>query len=127
MTVLSLISIGFIITDWTPSTIVVYAGIWILFGGAFTFILYPERSVWCLRISAGVLGVLMTLSMIDFVITQRHADGSFFQLRSPVVGFLVVGLPSFAFALWGGKSRIGRRLLEHGRAQREHPVSDESL
>ena len=122
-----LISLGFLLGPWTTSSVIVYIVLWLVFGGALIFIMFPTRGVVYLRISACVIGVMMTLSMIDFVLAQYNGGSSPWQLRSPVTGFFIVAIPAFAFTVWGEKSRIGKRLLEHGRDQQEHPESDESL
>lgn len=120
---LMLISLGFLIGPWTTSAVLVYIAMWLVFGGAFIFIMYPRRGVLYLRISACVLGVMMTLSMIDFIITQIQSGGSLWQPRSPIMGIFIVALPAFAFTIWGGKSKIGKRLLEHGSDQQNETSS----
>ena len=127
LVVLMLTGLGYFIGPWTTSAMLIYIAMWLVFGGALVFIMSPTRCILYLRISAGVLGLLMTLSMIDFINTQLQTSGSIFQLRSPIAGFFIVALPAFSFAIWGGKSRIGKRLLEHGCAQQEQPESEESL
>ncbi|MFG0313238.1 MAG: hypothetical protein ACF8LL_03525 [Phycisphaerales bacterium] len=112
--VISLVSLGLLMPAWTATATAVYISLWVVFGGAVAFIIRPERTVWLLRLSAGVLGIIMTLSMIDFVIAQVRSGGSIIQTRSPIAGFILIGLPALAFAIWGGRSRIGKRLLDDG-------------
>ncbi|MBO6739875.1 MAG: hypothetical protein JJ916_08460 [Phycisphaerales bacterium] len=119
--VISLVSLGLLMPSWTAPATAVYISLWVVFGGAVAFIIRPERTVWLLRLSAGVLGIIMTLNMIDFVTAQVRSGGSIMQARSPIAGFIFVGLPALAFAIWGGRSGIGKRLLNDSSDHHEHP------
>ncbi len=105
--VLSLVSLGFLMPAWTPAATGVYVALWIMFGGASLWIWKPTRSTErLLRLAAGVLGVLMTVSMIDFLIAQVASRQAVVGGRTPLVGFFVIGLPAMWFALRGFKEPL---------------------
>jgi hypothetical protein len=76
----------------------------VIFGGVSLWFWRPTRSnEKLLHAAAGVLGVIMTLSMIDFVITQITTRQPVVGGRTPLVGFFVIGLPAMWFAVRGFK------------------------
>ena len=55
LVVIMLISLGFLLGPWTISSIIVYIALWLVFGGALIFIMFPTQGVVYLRISACVI------------------------------------------------------------------------
>jgi len=106
MVALSLVALGVLMPSWNFASAGLYMGLWIVFGGAFVYLFSPKHGRPALRIAAGVLGIGMTWAAIDFVIQQHQASGSFFQLRSPIVGFLVIGVPALYFAACGRSKHV---------------------
>ena len=87
--------------QWTPSAIGVYAVMCVM-GIGIVLALWIRR--WCnpiLRILAMMLAVLMLLSAVSFITAQLRTSGSLFGLRTPIVGFLVIGMPAAVFGITG--------------------------
>ena len=99
--ILSLSALGPLMPQWTLTSTLVYIGLWILFGGAMAWLLWPQRAKPILRVSAGLLGVLMTLSALDFLINPPQGGGTIYWVRSPITGFILLGIPAISFALTG--------------------------
>ena len=106
MVAISLGALGMLIPVWNFAGAAVYLGLWIVFGGAFVYLFSPKRGRTALRVAAGVLGVGMTLAAVDFVIQQYHANGPYISPRSPIIGFLVIGLPALSFAAFGRSKHV---------------------
>lgn len=104
--VLSLGALGLLIPSWTPSAIGVYIALWVMFCGATLWLWRPGRSMVLLRVAAGVLGLLMTLSMIDFVHAQITTRQPIVGGRTPLVGFFVIGVPALVFAVRGPRGEM---------------------
>lgn len=80
-----------------------YVALWVMFGGATLWLWRPGRSTALLRVAAGVLGLLMTLSMIDFLHAQITTRQPIVGGRTPLVGFFVIGVPALVFAARGSR------------------------
>ena len=106
MVALSLGALGMLIPSWNFASAGFYMGLWIVFGGAFAYLFSPKRGRAALRVAAGVLGAGMTWAAVDFVIQQYQTNGSYISPRSPIIGFLVIGLPALSFAAFGRSKHV---------------------
>ncbi|GEM_PF-2814995 len=96
----SLTLLGFLIPDWTTIAVLVYIGLWIVFGGAVLSFWIEKHAYPILRITALTIGLFYIFAAIDTilgVVQSGQSPGA----RNPIFGLLIIGIPALIFAITG--------------------------